>query len=318
MSRPLLLPFVIAGAITAGWLFAQEPEFDAPPAPPSAEEIAAPRPVIAGSGIEFDARFPERLVIRRIDPESRAALAGIAAGDLVVSIDGRTFAAADEVETYLTTLNGESATFLVLRDGAEQTLIYVPDSTVIETAPVEALPPLPTPRFGQTGGIGIRIAGSHPVQVVGVYEGGPADVAGLLPGDHLLAVDGIEYGRVAEFSAAIAQHGIGEDVRLTLRRAGVERQVVVEPQAWSLAFDAPPQVLPGWEARSRRLGCYPYEYGEDFVWAEGDLDGLLADELVAAEIAALRAEIRALRQELIETNARLEALQAESRTAVAP
>lgn len=264
-------------------------------------EEVTPEPFVSGSGVEFDAEVTDRLQVRAVTPESFAATANLKPGDVIVSIDDRPFATADEVETYLTTLEGRPARFLILRDGQEESLVYLAPTTELETYTI------PRPKYGQPAGIGVRIAGSHPVTVIGVYEGSPADVAGILPGDHLLAVDGIEYGSVTPIVAAIAQHGAGEDVSLTIRRGEVEQLVIVEPQAWELAFDEEARILPGWEVRQRR-SCYRYD--DDFALYD-DLN-LYSERGVAVELAALRAEVRALHQQLIETNARLEALQIES------
>ncbi len=271
------------------------------PAQDVISDDVTPEPFVTGSGIEFDADVTDRLQVRRVTPESFAAGANLQPGDIVVSIDDRPFATADDVETYLTTLEGRPARFLILRDGQEESLVYLAPTTELE------MHTIPRPKYGQPAGIGIRIAGSHPVTVIGVYEGSPADAAGILPGDQLLAVDGIKYGSVTPIVAAIAQHGAGDDVSLTIRRSEIEQLVIVEPQAWELAFDEEPHVLPGWEARQRR-SCYRFD--DDFALYD-DLD-LHGDGGLAAEMAALRAEVRALHQQLIETNARLEALQIES------
>ena len=75
-------------------------------------------------------------------------LAGVLPGDVVVNIDERRVTTADDVETYLATLNGEGATVLVRRDGVEQTIVYLPDSSVVDVEPVAVAEPHPTPRFG--------------------------------------------------------------------------------------------------------------------------------------------------------------------------
>lgn len=302
---------LLAAPVVSCWLFAQEPEFRSPPPPPMAETIVAPRPAVAGSGLEFDPQSPDRLVIRRVVPGSPAAAAGLMAGDEVIRVNDQVFESADALNTYLAAVT-DTARLVVLRSGSEQSLVYLADHrgpSEVESADSEML--LPVPRYGQSAGIGIRIAGSRPVQVVGVYGGSPADRAGILPGDELIAVDGIRYETVREVSAAIAQHAPGEELPLTLRRGGVEQQMLVTPEAWSAAFDEAPRVLPGWETHARRHRCYRYDDGlawDDDRWNEPPLlnDG-------TAELAALRAEVRALRQELAETNARLDALQLEGK-----
>lgn len=277
------------------------------PAQEVRHDVVSPRPQIAGSGIEFDPQVADRLLVHRITPASFAAAANLQPGDVVVSIDDRVFANADEVQNYLTTLDGRRARILILRNGQEESLVYLGPAADVETHVVGEPRPVPQPKYGQPAGIGVWIAGSKPVTVVGVYTGSPADAAGILPGDQLLAVNGIEYGTVTPMVAAIAQHGVGEDVTLTLRRDSVEQLVVVEPQLWELAFDEQPRVLAGWETRRLRDCCRLNEglALDGYLYRQGDPD-------LSAELAALRAEVRALHQQLIETNARLQALQVEA------
>lgn len=70
---------------------------------------------------------------------------------------------------------------------------------------------------------------ASPPVVDKVMPGSAAAVAGIRPGDHVLAVDGEPVERFEDIITSIAT-GVGAPVRLTIRRDGVERLVVVRPQ----------------------------------------------------------------------------------------
>ncbi len=228
------------------------------------------------SGLEFESPIAERLKIRRVAPHTPAAAAGLCAGDIVLGIDRFHFITAAEAEAYLDCQCSNPVRFTVLRDGAEHKLIFVGLQ----------------PAYGQQSGIGIRIAGSEPVVIVAVYGGSPADKAGILPGDELLAVNDVASSDASAVTAAMSHYPVGEPVRLTIRRDGVDQTVAVEPEEWMIVFDQPVHVLPGWEGRYRYLGCHVHR------------DQFATRTALAVELASLREEIRKLRNELNEMNAR--------------
>jgi uncharacterized iron-regulated protein len=55
----------------------------------------------------------------------------------------------------------------------------------------------------------------------------PAEKAGLLPGDQLIAVDGIEIQEVKKMHHALAKKGWGKDIILTILREGEKKQITV-------------------------------------------------------------------------------------------
>jgi S1-C subfamily serine protease len=64
------------------------------------------------------------------------------------------------------------------------------------------------------------------VRVVRVVDGGPAEVAGLLPDDILLSLDGSDIADAKETIAAIQTREPGSQVLLRISRAGTERTMV--------------------------------------------------------------------------------------------
>ena len=82
---------------------------------------------------------------------------------------------------------------------------------------------------GQYGGIGatVRIVGEY-VVLSAVHEGGPADKAGLHPGDLLLAADDVSLGTMdLEGVANILKGSPGSKIKCTYQHSGVEKTVVL-------------------------------------------------------------------------------------------
>jgi len=65
------------------------------------------------------------------------------------------------------------------------------------------------------------------VTVVKVVEGGPADVAGLQPGDIITAVDGQEVKTVDELTSILHEHAVGDKVELNVWRKGQNYRAIV-------------------------------------------------------------------------------------------
>jgi serine protease Do len=75
------------------------------------------------------------------------------------------------------------------------------------------------------------------VYITSVYEGGPAEKAGLMIGDIILAVGGFPVAEFQSLRYRIATQIVGDNVRLTVVRAGARFQIDV-------ALVAPPDKPP--------------------------------------------------------------------------
>jgi S1-C subfamily serine protease len=60
-----------------------------------------------------------------------------------------------------------------------------------------------------------------------VLPGSPAEKAGLLPDDQLIAVEGKEMTRVKDIHHALEQKGWGNDITFTITREGKEKEITV-------------------------------------------------------------------------------------------
>lgn len=95
----------------------------------------------------------------------------------------------------------------------------------------------------------LGLPSSRGVLVVSVGEGSPAERAGMLPSDVVLAVDGRSVSDLGALSAEVATFTAGRSVRLDLWRAGkavaVDLEPVVKPDAATRARELARKAVPG-------------------------------------------------------------------------
>jgi len=80
-------------------------------------------------------------------------------------------------------------------------------------------------------GEGVRIAATPQNGNAPITKGGPADKAGLRPGEVILKFDGRPVTGPDEFVVAIRAKSVGDEVQLTVRRGSAERTVKMTLQA---------------------------------------------------------------------------------------
>ena len=88
----------------------------------------------------------------------------------------------------------------------------------------------PTPPEKKRVRIGIILKGKEDLKglwIERVIPGSPAEKAGLLPRDQLIAVERIEIREVKEIHHALAEKGWGEDITLTIIREGMKKEITV-------------------------------------------------------------------------------------------
>ena len=111
--------------------------------------------------------------------------------------------------------------------------------------------------------------------VADVVAGSPAEKAGLVPGDVILAFEDTEIEDLRDLTTAVARADVGEEATMTLWRNGKDVEVTIAPALMETAALGEPV--------SRTGGTYIPELG--LALAQGD-EGVVIDEIEAGTAAA--------------------------------
>jgi putative serine protease PepD len=147
-------------------------------------------------------------------------------GGPLVDLDGEVIGVNSAIATLGSAVGGESGNigvgFAIPINQARRTIEQLIDNGEAQ------FPIIGASLDGAFAGPGARIArtaaadGSSPL-----VHGGPAEKAGLRPGDVITALNGTKVADSAELIVAIRSHRPGETVTLTVKRSGDERQIRV-------------------------------------------------------------------------------------------
>ena len=152
------------------------------------------------------------------------------------------------------TMNGKLIginTAIYTTSGGSQGLGFAIPSNMVRGIVENAMAgkPLVRPWIGLSGqslsiesAAALRLATTRGVLVTGVYQGGPADAAGLRPGDVVLAIDQFRVDDPQALRYRIATQALDKPVKLTIVRAGALASAVVSLQP-------PPETPPRDEVR---------------------------------------------------------------------
>ena len=162
----------------------------------------------------------QRAVLAPPAPSTAAAAAGVADGDVVVSVDGEPVASVQELRWRIVKSQGRGSVDLAVerRDGSRSTLplslrgLAVPDWEGNPLAALGLRPDLGAPMVDE------------------VVAGKPAQAAGLRSGDRIVAVDG-RPARSPSDVAGASNAKPGEKIVYRVRRDGVEQELAVVPEA---------------------------------------------------------------------------------------
>jgi regulator of sigma E protease len=153
-------------------------------------------------------------------PASAAALAGIAAGDLVTAVNGDPVQSWQDLRWQIAKTQGDTEALITVtrRDG----------SSVTRTLPFASVLP-PDWETNPLGALGLRIDVGPPL-VQEVVEGKPAARAGLRAGDRITAIDDIPVRSPADAAALTNAHPDSEVV-VTVLRDGATLRIPLTPAA---------------------------------------------------------------------------------------
>jgi len=177
--------------------------------------------VVRGAGGE--------LVVRSVVPGSEAALAGLAANDILVSINGTPVTEPQQFQAYITNHPADALQIVAVRDGVEHTLAV---RQPVHTSTATARP-----------AIGVRFLQGPTVVIGEVLPGSPAARAGLLPGDQIVAVNNTPINSSDHFISLIAAEPVSSTLEFTYLRGGNRATISLAPGAWDTVFGSGSQYV---------------------------------------------------------------------------
>ena len=163
-------------------------------------------------GVHVPAYQHEPPAVAWVDPESPAAAAGIAAGDLVLAIDSRPISTWRDLELATLSQPNRAMELHILRAGREETLEL-------------------TPRADGRYGLGYAgLAPPLPAEVPRVLPGSAAGAAGILAGDRIVAIDGEPVGHFFDLIRLVSARP-GQPSVVTIRRGEEVLDLAATPRS---------------------------------------------------------------------------------------
>jgi serine protease Do len=169
---------------------------------------------------------PRGALVSQVDPDGPADDAGLKPGDVILAVDGKAIERSSEVPPLVAAIKpGKETTLTVWRDRSERSMRVKVERLEDETTVARRNPSTD----GGTGKLGLAVRpltgnererlGTDGRLVVEEAEG-PAAIAGVEPGDVILAVNDRQVTSVGEFRTAV--EGSGGTVALLIQRNGAK------------------------------------------------------------------------------------------------
>jgi regulator of sigma E protease len=167
--------------------------------------------VVLAQGAEVPIYEDQPPLVGAVTPGSTAELAGIRAGDRILSVAGEGVETWEDLFLAVGTRADRDVSLSLLRDGQTRSV---------------TVHPVAEDRFGMAS-IGV-LPDSNPI-VSSVLAGEPAEKAGLKDGDIVLAVNGERMATRTQLVAAISRNG-GREIELTIKRGTEELRIRATPE----------------------------------------------------------------------------------------
>ena len=165
---------------------------------------------------------PRGALVGQVEPDGPADDAGVKPGDVILAVDGRDIERSSELPPLVAAIKpGKEATLTIWRNKSERKLRV----KVGELKEERAVALRSTPSDAETGKLGLAVrplSGEErqQLQTAGrlVVEevDGPAAIAGVEPGDVIIAVNGEQVASIGEFRTAV--NASGKTVALLIQR----------------------------------------------------------------------------------------------------
>jgi serine protease Do len=186
---------------------------------------------------------PQGALVRSVEAGSPAEKAGVEAGDIIITFDGRTIERSSDLPRMVgNTKPGSRATLTVFRRGSQRDLSV----QVAEIEPerparrVSAAPEEPPRASAAAQALGLAVSELSDAQkkemkvTGGVRVESAAEAAaraGLREGDVILAIGNTEVANVREFEAAVARVDRSKPIPVLLRRGEMASYLLIRPAA---------------------------------------------------------------------------------------
>ena len=169
---------------------------------------------------------PRGALVSQVEDDGPADKAGLKPGDVILAVDGHEIERSSELPPAIAAIKpGRQATLTIWR-GKFERQVKIRVSELEDEPAVAALGTKGKPETGKLG-LAVRpLSGSEQERLrtigrlVVAAADGPAAIAGVEPGDVLIAVNGVQVGTVAEFRKAVEDSGA--TVALLIQRGGAQ------------------------------------------------------------------------------------------------
>jgi serine protease Do len=179
--------------------------------------------------------------VQRVTPDSPAQSAGLTAGDALVRYNGQKIQDTRQlIQLIQDSAIGANAKLEILRQGNPLNLAAVVEERKPQPIQGRLSLNLPKPTIGLDTMVltpdladAMQMPGQTGLLVLDVVKQTPAERAGVLAGDVVIAMDGQPVFDVGSFASYWQTHGLGPQLVLKILRKGTERTltVLVRPES---------------------------------------------------------------------------------------
>jgi S1-C subfamily serine protease len=184
---------------------------------------------------------PSGVVVHRVEPGSPAQKAGLNPKDFLVRYNNQPIKSARQFIDLLEHSSvGSQARIEIKRQGKPMNMTALIESRKAPQLQNRISLSSPRPLIGLDTVVltpdladALQMPGQPGLLVVDVVKQMPAERAGVLEGDVIVAMDGQPIFDAASFASYWQSHGLGSQLILTVLRKGVERSITVPVQSYS-------------------------------------------------------------------------------------
>jgi predicted metalloprotease with PDZ domain len=228
------------------------------------------------------------VVVSKVEQGGVAGKAGLREKDRIVSADHRSFKNPRQLEAYLSSHGGRPIPVVVMRDGKQQTIMYMPPH-----------------RSGDSAWLGVFLEegenAAKGAEINQVYPDGPAARAGLQPGDIIAQVGNEKIENAADLIATVAGMAPQTEIQFVILRGDQKETIPVTLGSHQQFGPMPNGNQQGEGEQAQAQGGHGHAFDTippHAMRLEHDRRNAEQHQRIEEEIRQLREEIRQLREEL--------------------